>query len=72
MNLTATTAVFFVYSPPQPGWGFRKDFSFEPVIKTPFDLLKYLAVWQLQVSNKKSKGGPNWELKELSAHPMEL
>ncbi|MDR7977357.1 hypothetical protein, partial [Escherichia coli] len=42
------------------------------VIKTPFDLLKHLAVWQLQVSNKKSKGGPNGERKELSAHPMEL
>ncbi|WP_214293203.1 hypothetical protein, partial [Escherichia coli] len=36
---------------PQLGWGFRKAFSFEPVIKTPFDLLKHLAVWQLQVSN---------------------
>ncbi|OKP59972.1 hypothetical protein A8A03_15770 [Escherichia coli] len=56
----------------QLGWGFRKAFSFEPVIKTPFDLLKHLAVWQLQVSNKKSKGGPNGERKELSAHPMEL
>ncbi|OYK78511.1 MFS transporter, partial [Shigella boydii] len=43
---------------PQLGWGFRKAFSFEPVIQTPFDLLKHLAVWQLQVSNKKSKGGP--------------
>ncbi|RBX09195.1 hypothetical protein DS980_25060 [Escherichia coli] len=41
---------------PQLGWGFRKAFSFEPVIKTPFDLLKHLAVWQLQVSNKKSYG----------------
>ncbi|EEX2629677.1 hypothetical protein EMJ08_23410, partial [Escherichia coli] len=58
--------------PPQLGWGFRKAFSFEPVIKTPFDLLKHLAVWQLQVSNKKSKGDPNGERKELSAHPMEL
>ncbi|HHP7703424.1 TPA: hypothetical protein ACSG6E_001877 [Escherichia coli] len=57
---------------PQLGWGSRKAFSFEPVIKTPFDLLKHLAVWQLQVSNKKSKGGPNGERKELSAHPMEL
>ncbi|MGQ7154159.1 hypothetical protein ACUODF_29745, partial [Escherichia coli] len=35
--------------------GFRKAFSFEPVIKTSFDLLKHLAVWQQQVSNKKSK-----------------
>ncbi|CUW80911.1 conserved hypothetical protein [Escherichia coli] len=34
-------------------------------------MLKHLAVWQLQVSNKKSKGGPNGERKELSAHPME-
>ncbi|MFJ5431691.1 hypothetical protein ACIPUP_21365, partial [Pectobacterium actinidiae] len=25
---------------PQLGWGFSKAFSFEPVIKTPFDLLK--------------------------------
>ncbi|UMT09419.1 hypothetical protein AOY62_13195 [Escherichia coli] len=57
---------------PQLGWGFRKAFSFEPVIKTPFDLLKHLAVWQLQVSNKKSKGGPNGGRKELSAHPLEL
>ncbi len=52
-------------APPQPSRGFRKAFSFEPVIKTPFDLLKHLAVWQLQVSNKKSKGGPNGERKEL-------
>ncbi|WP_206310567.1 hypothetical protein, partial [Salmonella enterica] len=41
---------------PQLGWGFRKAFSFKPVIKTPFDLLKHLAVWQLQKFNKKSKG----------------
>jgi hypothetical protein len=33
---------------PQLGWGFRKASSFEPDIKTPFDLLKHLAVWQLQ------------------------
>ncbi len=57
---------------PQLGWGFRKAFSFKPVIKTPFDLLKHLAVWQLQKFNKKSKGGPNGGRKELSAHPMEL
>ncbi|WP_219930204.1 hypothetical protein, partial [Salmonella enterica] len=37
---------------PQLGWGFRKAFSFKPVIKTPFDLLKHLAVWQLQKFNK--------------------
>ncbi|WP_217896096.1 hypothetical protein, partial [Salmonella enterica] len=55
---------------PQLGWGFRKAFSFKPVIKTPFDLLKHLAVWQLQKFNKKSKGGPNGGRKELSAHPM--
>ncbi|WP_157976326.1 hypothetical protein [Salmonella enterica] len=40
---------------PQLGWGFRKAFSFKSVIKTPFDLLKHLAVWQLQKFNKKSK-----------------
>ena len=57
---------------PQLGWGFRKAFSFGPVIKTPFDLLKHIAVWQLQMFNKKSKGGPNGGRKELSAHPMEL
>ena len=57
---------------PQLGWGFRKAFSFKPVIKTPFDLLKHLAVWQLQKFNKKSKGGPYGGRKELSAHPMEL
>ncbi|EBZ4888306.1 hypothetical protein EZW88_23160 [Salmonella enterica subsp. enterica serovar Bredeney] len=43
----------------QLGWGFRKAFSFKPVIKTPFDLLKHLAVWQLQKFNKKSKGDPD-------------
>ncbi|AUZ64472.1 hypothetical protein EAJ18_07425 [Citrobacter amalonaticus] len=57
---------------PQPGWRFREAFNFETVIKTPFDLLKPLAVWQLQKLNKKSKGGPNEGRKELSAHPMEL
>ncbi|RUK57140.1 hypothetical protein ELP76_24410, partial [Shigella sonnei] len=46
--------IFLCTENPQLGWGFRKAFSFEPVIKTPFDLLKHLAVWQLQVSNKKS------------------
>ncbi|MEF9246459.1 hypothetical protein U9401_13900, partial [Escherichia coli] len=44
--------LFLCTENPQLGWGFRKAFSFEPVIKTPFDLLKHLAVWQLQVSNK--------------------
>ncbi|WP_237446361.1 hypothetical protein, partial [Salmonella sp. XN2] len=51
------SGVFLVYGKPQLGWGFRKAFSFKPVIKTPFDLLKHLAVWQLQKFNKKSKGG---------------
>ncbi|MCD8584213.1 hypothetical protein U9Y57_24980, partial [Escherichia coli] len=70
-NLKPAQAGFLLCTEnPQLGWGFRKAFSFEPVIKTPFDLLKHLAVWQLQVSNKKSKGGPNGERKELSAHPM--
>ncbi|MDA4261453.1 hypothetical protein NY820_12485, partial [Escherichia coli] len=50
-------SAFLCTENPQLGWGFRKAFSFEPVIKTPFDLLKHFAVWQLQVSNKKSKGG---------------
>lgn len=56
----------------QLGWRFRKAFSFESVIKTPFDLLKQFAVWQLQTFNKKSKGGPYEGRKELSAHAMEL
>ncbi|MDI4729326.1 hypothetical protein MJL80_20300, partial [Salmonella enterica subsp. enterica serovar Cerro] len=64
--------VFLSMENPQLGWGFRKAFSFKSVIKTPFDLLKHLAVWQLQKFNKKSKGGPNGGRKELSAHPMEL
>ncbi|PNM15318.1 hypothetical protein A6J63_016820 [Yersinia enterocolitica] len=68
----ARVLAFFVHRKPQLGWGFRKASSFEPDIKTPFDLLKHLAVWQLQWSNKKSKGGPNGGRKELSAHPMEL
>ncbi|RCB73237.1 invasin, partial [Escherichia coli] len=49
-----TIGAFLCTENPQLGWGFRKAFSFKPVIKTPFDLLKHLAVWQLQVSNKKS------------------
>ncbi|VXD02034.1 hypothetical protein YERSI8AC_290088 [Enterobacterales bacterium 8AC] len=36
----------------QLGWRFSKAFSFEPVIKTPFDLLKQFAVWQLRTFNK--------------------
>ncbi|MGY0156119.1 hypothetical protein [Edwardsiella tarda] len=68
----AQAAAFLSMENPQLGWGFRKAFSFEPVIKTPFDLLKRLAVWQLQAFNKKSKGGPNGGREELSAHPMEL
>ncbi|MCY5983437.1 hypothetical protein OV831_09225, partial [Salmonella enterica subsp. enterica serovar 1,4,[5],12:i:-] len=45
-------ALFLSMENPQLGWGFRKAFSFKPVIKTPFDLLKHLAVWQLQKFNK--------------------
>ncbi|MFI3410633.1 hypothetical protein, partial [Citrobacter braakii] len=41
--------VFLCTENPQLGWGFRKAFSFGPVIKTPFDLLKHIAVWQLQM-----------------------
>ncbi|EAT7400467.1 hypothetical protein CWV00_25510 [Salmonella enterica] len=52
------TGLFLCIENPQLGWGFSKAFSFVPVIKTPFDLLKHLAVWQLQESNKKSKGVP--------------
>ncbi|AVZ84059.1 hypothetical protein DBV23_10825 [Edwardsiella ictaluri] len=63
---------FFLCTAPRPGCGFSNAFSFEPVIKPPFDWLKRLAVWQLQRSNKKSKGGPNGGRKELSGHPMEL
>ncbi|MCZ0558486.1 hypothetical protein OZI60_26650, partial [Escherichia coli] len=36
--------------------------------KKPFDLLKHPAVWQLQVSDKKSKGRGGYG----DAHPMEL
>ncbi|EAN5260313.1 hypothetical protein EAU62_15410 [Salmonella enterica] len=71
-NSLRPEAVFLSMENPQLGWGFRKAFSFKSVIKTPFDLLKHLAVWQLQKFNKKSKGGPNGGRKELSAHPMEL
>lgn len=56
-----------MYRKNQPGWGGgRKAFSFEPVIKTPFDLLKHLAVWQLQGVLTNQKGGNG------DAHPMEL
>ncbi|WP_213967336.1 hypothetical protein, partial [Escherichia coli] len=48
------SAIFLCTENPQLGWGFRKAFSFEPVIKTPFDLLKHLAVWQLQVGFRKA------------------
>ncbi|AYW81502.1 hypothetical protein EGX42_00035 (plasmid) [Yersinia pestis] len=51
--------IFLCPENPQLGWGFSKAFSFGSVIKTPFDLLKQFAVWQLQMFNKKSKGGPN-------------
>ncbi len=52
---TLKSVFFLSMENPQLGWGFRKAFSFKPVIKTPFDLLKHLAVWQLQKFNKKSK-----------------
>ncbi|MCY5229651.1 hypothetical protein R546_22420, partial [Salmonella enterica subsp. enterica serovar Litchfield] len=51
-NLRRDAQVFLSMENPQLGWGFRKAFSFKPVIKTPFDLLKHLAVWQLQKFNK--------------------
>ncbi|HBY0419133.1 TPA: hypothetical protein MIO32_25785 [Klebsiella variicola] len=56
----------------QLGWRFSKAFSFEPVIKNPFALLRQAAVWQLQMFNKKSKGGPDGGRKALSAHSMQL
>ncbi|WP_228029229.1 hypothetical protein, partial [Leptospira borgpetersenii] len=55
----AISSRFLCPENPQLGWGFSKAFSFGSVIKTPFDLLKQFAVWQLQMFNKKSKGGPN-------------
>ncbi|MCD9451569.1 hypothetical protein LU281_17190, partial [Yersinia pestis] len=57
--LSQPGAAFLCPENPQLGWGFSKAFSFGSVIKTPFDLLKQFAVWQLQMFNKKSKGGPN-------------
>ncbi len=45
----------FLYGAPPLGGGFQKAYSFAHVSKTPFDLLKSLAVWQLRVN--KSKGG---------------
>lgn len=43
-NQPAVLAGLLSMENPQLGWGFRKAFSFKPVIKTPFDLLKHLAV----------------------------
>ncbi len=41
---------------PQLGWrGSGKLSALSQLLKYPFDLLKHLAVWQLQVSNKKWK-----------------
>ncbi|ERK05686.1 hypothetical protein L580_2863 [Serratia fonticola AU-P3(3)] len=54
----------------QRKFGWR--FSFEPVLKNPFDLLKQFAIWQLQTFNKKSKGGLNEGRKKLGSHAMEL
>ncbi|PVF36598.1 hypothetical protein A9311_20715, partial [Yersinia pestis] len=47
--LNASLVLAFCLCPenPQLGWGFSKAFSFGSVIKTPFDLLKQFAVWQL-------------------------
>ena len=43
-------------APPLCGGGLKSlQYSFAHVSKTPFDLLKSLAVWQLRVN--KSKGG---------------
>ena len=48
-------ALFLYGENPPLGGGFQKAYSFAHVSKTPFDLLKSLAVWQLRVN--KSKGG---------------
>ncbi|WP_336192409.1 hypothetical protein, partial [Hafnia paralvei] len=48
IKTTLCSVVFLCTENLQLGWRFRKAFSFEPVIKTPFDLLKQFAVWQLQ------------------------
>ncbi len=61
-----TTGLFLSIENPQLGWGFRKAFSYKSVIKTPFDLLKHLAVWQLQKLSKKLKGGPMGDEKSLA------
>lgn len=50
-----TGSLFLYEENPPLGGGFQKAYSFAHVSKTPFDLLKSLAVWQLRVN--KSKGG---------------
>ena len=40
---------------PQLGWGFKKAFSFTYIVKTPFDLLVKLAVWQLQAATNQKE-----------------
>ncbi len=43
---TRSVRVFLLYiENPQLGWGFRRAYSSKSAIKTPFDLLKHLAVW---------------------------
>ena len=55
-NKKALLGRLFLYGEPPPlCGGFQKAYSFAHVSKTPFDLLKSLAVWQLRVN--KSKGG---------------
>ena len=48
---------------PQLGWGFRKAFSFEPVIKTPFDLLKHLCGLATAKVQQEIKRGSQWGTK---------
>ncbi len=58
--------LLFQENPFQLGW-FRKAFSFKPVIKTP-DLLKHLAVWQLQKVQQEIKKGSQWGDEKSLAH----
>ncbi len=49
--------------------GFRKAFSFKSLLK-PFDLLKHLAVWQLQ-SSTRNRACPNGGREKSLAHNLD-
>ncbi len=57
---------FFVYGKPPARLGFR-NFQHKPVIKTPFDLLKHLAVTAAAKVQQEIKRVPSEGRKELSA-----